>query len=622
MPDMSHGLSAAEQRYKPAKPPRNFAVKRHTAMSCDLVWKGDYTDAQGDYPWLRVYIERMEYSNGQWVQLAELMWDATSYTDNALKLDHSYQYRARAKGPGGWSEYVYTETIYTTPYPPNSVTITRTSADTVSVDADTSDLVTATHYEVRTRLNGVSGDWVSHGWHSSLPVTVQVGAGSVQAVVFAANQFGSSVGLRSKTISAMCAPLAPGVSCRTLITSGSDINVEWSPNHPDGSLQTAAQLEYTEPGQRPRTIDYTSETRETIPSPGDGVHAIRVRTKGVHSSWGEWSYLEHVTVAPAPGVVITNPPTDGFAVQSMPLHITFEATHPDGIAYTEVELKYRGGKTILRTRITNGATSMDFNGTYVPNDTELELSVLAHSAVGLEKRAVRYFRTGYAEPQPVRITVEEGKGLSTLVNVSFPEPEPDVPPIERASLVRINKDGSNTLLTSEITGSTQIKDKLPPLNSEFKYRVVAVSNVGTVGYSEISYTVDSGGMEAYNFGANAERVYILGFDANCRTSFKHSGEEFRFATGRDTPHLPTFYPDGDVDVSGSRSYVVTSPGEYCALRAEALRRDSATCWYRDAWGNRAFCRVGIGLDYDAKDYLLFGVDMDIDECVWEEPVNG
>ena len=76
-----------------------------------------------------------------------------------------------------------------------------------------------------------------------------------------------------------------------------------------------------------------------------------------------------------------------------------------------------------------------------------------------------------------------------------------------------------------------------------------------------------------------------------------------------------------MDVNGSRSYVVTSPAEYLALRRTARSSDGATCWYRDVWGNRAFGVPTFEFAYDAAAFDTWKASVTFTECVWEDPVG-
>ena len=113
---------------------------------------------------------------------------------------------------------------------------------------------------------------------------------------------------------------------------------------------------------------------------------------------------------------------------------------------------------------------------------------------------------------------------------------------------------------------------------------------------------------------------VLGLDATSSMSPSHSGTTFHFALGPDAPHLPTFYPDGDMDVSGSKSYVLYGREGYQNVLSVCRDPDNSVFWYRDAWGGRYRVVSEFSISYDAKQYMRFDVSARITEVVWEDPL--
>ena len=207
------------------------------------------------------------------------------------------------------------------------------------------------------------------------------------------------------------------------------------------------------------------------------------------------------------------------------------------------------------------------------------------------------------------------------------EPAPWQPPgyvlpaTEYFTVERQNDDGTRWLVGDGLAEGESCIDPLPPLNTDVHYLVTAHAESGTTATSNVTVIVDSGGQEAFNFGAAAETCLLLGYNATGNESVEHSGEEFHFALGPDNAPLPTFYPDGDLDVSGSHDYEVYGREQYEAVRSTVRQRANAVCWFRGAFGSRARAVASFSASYDAKQYMRFDISASITEVVWEDPLS-
>ncbi|MFR3450394.1 MAG: hypothetical protein ACLTSX_00810 [Collinsella sp.] len=89
---------------------------------------------------------------------------------------------------------------------------------------------------------------------------------------------------------------------------GGSAAVSWSPNHPDGSAQTKAEVEIVNPGGSTSTVPVPGSTAfAEVPLDAAGTWRLRVRTHGAHSDWGAWSGYLEFSVAALPVVTITDP---------------------------------------------------------------------------------------------------------------------------------------------------------------------------------------------------------------------------------------------------------------------------------------------------------------------------
>ena len=276
---------------------------------------------------------------------------------------------------------------------------------------------------------------------------------------------------------------------------------------------------------------------------------------------------------------------------------TVDKKTTDGCRF-RVGVNYAGGEYVEADATTEGCT---FTAPSEVNKTVFQLSVDAATTVSGTYRVMLNEGTEPAPWQPPGYAPPETVGLS---------------------VIRVLPDGSQWLVADGLTDGQECIDPLPPLNVDYTYLVTAYAETGASSALTVPAFVDSGGMEAFNFGQAAETAFTLGFNATGSESISHSGETYRFALGPDTAQLPTFYPDGDIDVSGSHSYVTYDHELYRRIRSIVRDRSNSVCWFRSAMGYRARCVASFGFSYDASRYRLIDVSASLTEVVWKDPSNG
>ena len=610
----STSVSVPAISYRQPYPPNNCSVSRVSDTQQKLSWQANYTDMNGLYPWSNVLVDRA-VDGGSWQQIATLDWSALNYSDNSTGAGHSYQYGLRSKGPGGTSTRAIAGTVVTTPLAPTSVTLAKVTDTQVSVNVSGASSYTES-YEMQSRLNG--GDWGESRTVTSFPVTDTPGAGKAMYRVRAVAAGLYSAWTESDEIATITPPLAPAVSLSASVSpTGSPVTVSWVPNHIDGTDQVAAQVELVPPDGSTMTVDVDGATSNyVLDDPAKGRWRIRVRTKGLDPSWGEWSTYAALNVADPPQAWFTSPAEDGAIVDAVPLSVAWEAVDATGISSQTVRVSGPGVAFSQVVSVDVRSIEIDKRQALFQNDAAYALSVTVSSGSGLSVTAERRFSIHWKEPPAPEMSFSTGDGLSAAINVFPGERAPETVGID---VYRVF-NGETKLVQSGMAAGEQAIDPLPPLNVPVRYIAVANAESGSQSRVETEYTVNSDGFEAFNFGNSAGTSLVLGFDASVSESVKHTGEEFRFALGADTPALPTFYPDGDRDVTGSASYVLTDPELY--QRARSLFRANPVCWYRDAFGNRATVTASFRGGYSADRYGRFDVSLDMTEVVWEEPNNG
>lgn len=645
--------------YSP-RPPKSPSATRASDSQARVTWQTDYTGGDGAYPWTGVHVERRT-DGGAWVQVGSASWSVTNFTDNGLSAGHRYQWRVRSYNLSGTSAYATTGYVYTTPLAPSSVTLTRAGGTTVSIGAPA--VAWATSYEVQTSLNG--GAWAAAGTVASLPISVDVGGGVVRARVRAKVASLSGPWRESGSVQTVVAPSAPALTSAPSGTYpvGTAAGLAWAANHPDGSPVTAVQVELTVDGAATVYDLPAGSASWAVPDSAiSAPHSVsaRVRTKGLANGWGAWSAMASWRVAYSPQVEITSPATDGSLVESVPFDVTWRVADSTGVSSQSVELLDSTGASLMLVDPGADARSWRFSArTYLPRTGQSYVArVAARGGSSLLSVAERRFSTDYAEPatpaaevlydysdMSATVVVRHGNPSWEVVGWELVSPEDNareegipvtagadvaadgtmelgaVLPTVSVSVVRMLADGTQWLVEDGMADGGAARDPLPPLNVAYSYLVTSYSEAGTATTLEVPARLDSDA-EAYNFGPDAGRCRLLRFDATGEERVSHSGEEFHFALGAGVSALPTFYPDGDVDVSGSHSYVLTSREEYLALREQVRARDAAVCWLRDHWGNRWRVVAEWSLSYDAKAYMRWNVSASVREVVFEEAANG
>ena len=392
----------ARTYYKP-HPPKNFAAKRTSDTQMDLTWQGDYTGMDGGYPWSGVYVDR-RVDDGSWVNIANLSWDAVNYSDRTTSANHKYEYRVCSYGPGGTSDHATAAALYTTPAAPDSVTMTKTSGTSVRVDVDGSNAPYATSWDVQKSLNG--GEWKDVGNYTTFPQTIDVGGGTAKLRARSKRDSLLSGWTESGTITTIVAPNAPTITAKpaSVIAVGSSAVISWIPNHPDGSAQTQAQIEYTVGSAAAQTATVQgSVTTYRLPSSATasaGTVKVRVRTHGLDPDWGAWTSYYSFAVAVPPEAHFTTPAIDGAKIGDLPLVAEWSITDSTGVASQNLQLMDESGKVLHSATPSKGTRQYTFDAsTYqLSNATSYRLRLTVRGGSSLTVTTERTFATSFAEP--------------------------------------------------------------------------------------------------------------------------------------------------------------------------------------------------------------------------------
>ena len=373
--------------------------------------------ADTDHPRDATLVERRDGSN-EWAQVASVSGTASSYTDNGISPNGQYQYRVRAKNAAGYSAYSTGGSIYTTPASPASVTLDKTAATTVQVNA-TGTWVYAVTYDVELTYDG-GATWSTVATSTSLPYSATVNAGTVQFRVRATRGSLASAWTLSASLVTICPPLAPTIvqAPANPTAYGDGSTVAWTPNHPDGSAQASAEVKVTNPGGTSTTYSVTTATSYSFTPNATGTWTAQVRTKGLDPSYGEWSQSVSWVVANPPAVVITSPATDGTDVVSLPMTVSWSVTDSTGVSAQRIIIEGSDGEILNRTLAGDVRTvALNASDVALENGQTYTIRLRVMGGSGLVTEQTRIFDVAWLAPAAPVLQLTEGEGRSATIDV-------------------------------------------------------------------------------------------------------------------------------------------------------------------------------------------------------------
>lgn len=600
--------------------------------------------------WLNVLVER-SIDGGGWTQIAKLGKETTNYTDNSISSNHRYQYRVRSYN-GLYSPYsTQSGYVYTTPATPKSVIVAKTSGTVVRVIVESaSPYVDDFRYQVS--VNG--GSWSAEKVMTSTTMDVDAGGGSVKVRVRARKGDLYSAYRESNSVTTIVPPNAPTVGEFAYVYAiPATVKVTWTRMHPDGTSQSAAQVEVVDPNGRATTIDLTTETSTEIELTVEGQYRVRVRTKGIDPSWGTWSNFSSFNAAVAPQLWFNSPSVDGEAITGMPATAEWVINDVTGVSEQVVSLIGPDGAVVVSEKF-DGSTRQWTFGTYenVKNKRKYALRIDIIAGSGITATSTRYFSTEWLSPAApdvkvvyddelaAHIMVQQGTSSYSVSETKLYGPiVPDgnrlrlgghitasppackvtkTPDASNFSVTRVAPDGTRTPIAEGLKPGQSVIDRLPPLNAAFTYEVTAYAKSGQSSVNPFKTTCRSR-FATFNFGLDAGKFLKTGYDAEFEYHSAHSREMYHFASGAGSS-LPVRYDLDDNDVTMRSSWVIAD--EHEARKAREASRAYSWGWFRDLDGNMSTVSVDMDISRSATGLRTWAVSVEMAESVWEEPING
>lgn len=546
--------------YSAPNAPSSCAASRVSDSQAKATWTNGSTSTTR--PRSSTKVER-QTDSGSWTQIASVGASTANYTDNGISANHRYRYRVRAQGSGGYSGYSTSGYIYTTPAAPTAVELVKTSDTQVQVSIQGA-APWADSYKLQRSVD--SGAWADVASVTSWPYVDTPGGGMVKYRVAAVKGSLQSAWAESAEIATITPPLAPSVALSpadAVLPVGTAVTVSWTPDHPDGSAQSSAQVEYTVAGSATTATVTGASTTYALPATALDAPAtvsVRVRTKGLDPDWGAWSSPAQLTLAYPPSVSITNPGIDGATVSELPLVARWAVDDSTGVAEQQLRL-YEDGALVHTAQLSTDARSYEFgDSTYrLDNKTDYSIELTVRGGSTLAVTETRGFATDFAQPEAPEglLSIDHGD-LSVSIEVQAGASQSDEGnPVEVVGREGVAMSGLTVYGATRqnlwMQGDTAM---------QFAGVTITPNEDGSVTASGTSTTsTDSGGVWSND-------IYVLKQGATYTLSVNAY-------SGKCVPYMQFYEPDG-TSISGS-------------MKTLAAGATSVTFAVGDTW---AFCRMG------------------------------
>lgn len=683
--------------YKAPNPPKNVKWTRVDDTKIKTTWQANY-DNGALKPWKQIILAKREgRDGGNWGTWSDqgggkgtvLNWDATNYSWTGLRSNARYQFSAYARNQADDSSHVDSQVIYTTPAAAKSVTAVKTGDRVVQVTADVSNTY-ASWVSLWRRVNG--GDWEAvqkDGAHYRLAPSngkcvftdSDAPGGTLEYECYVRRViYGDGSGMSTPLDDTLCStakvsnsvttitpPLAPTVSCDqgAVAPTNTALTFRWTPNHPDGTAQTSAEVEVTRQdgtvGTETVAGATTSYTRaaslQTV-----GTVKFRVRTKGLDPDWGAWSSYVEVRVADPPSVVINGPASP---VTAMPFTIAWSVADSTGVSMQTVEI-IRNGSVVYTRQPGTGVRELEITSAdFLPsNGDQLQIRVSVRGGSTLTAMASVLVDVEYTPPASPTVNIQYDTNLNGVIQLVFNRTEPGTitqeywtrsegepdnspsvlanfytvslgepdnspsvlvplsegewrPETTYATVYRVNPDGSQTLIADNLGDGQQCIDPLPPLNVGFAYQVTAHSESGATQNVTVQ-TVCESGFAALNYGADAGGSLLLGYDLSVDHRVSHSTSEFWFASGDSS--LPVSYSTSQLNREISADSVFEWDGDLY-LRLLGFADDQSYAWYREPSGRTCYVKLDMDVSVDTTERKDIHCALSMIELAWEDPIR-
>ena len=278
-----------------------------------------------------------------------------------------------------------------------------------------------------------------------------------------------------------------------LDASGDSVTFKWSHNPTDGSPQTAAQIQHSTNGGSSWTtvnVSGNAQSKSVSMFAANSTVTWRVRTKGEHDDYGEWSETRVFYVKAAP-IVRFLEPSNGFTAEQMPLVVRLSYEDTSGSLAALNLVVERDGTTVYTRNMGTETTVSIEAGEWLPeNGASYTLRAEARSSSTLTASAS--CAVSFEFPPPMRGTAEVTPDpetgyahlrIGTIREAGLEEPT-------RFSVLRVSGNGS-VLVREGVRDGEEVVDKHAPLNTPYSYEIVSFSEAGAYATNRIEAVIES-----------------------------------------------------------------------------------------------------------------------------------
>lgn len=482
---------------------------RNSDNSNTITWTNNATESK---PYTKMIIERS--TNGSdFTQIASLDYSSAvnSYVDNTTIPNSYYKYRVRAYNGVNYSRYSEdSNTTYNTPATPTGLRGEYTSSGSVDLTWNDNS-VTESNFILESSNDGFMtiGDT-----HTLPPNTVSFSdttppMGTASYRIKTVNGDLSSEYSESISIITLTTPNPPTItSPNGVVDKTKTIKFQWVHKSRDNTPQSSAVLTinnqtFTISGN----TNYYDLAVGTMSLP-DGPIDFSVKTKGTYTGGSDNGYSEPsygtFTAFTSPVVNITSPvSTDMGVVTAAPIVVAWDYTDVSGAQNKcNIVIRDNDNKIVFNKSITSTLHTYTIGvEELLPRNNEMySILVTAQSDTSLSGSSSLRFVTDYNEPAApyaehfvdeisasVQLTVFAGNGSEI--------------PTLNIGVFREDSNGSSVIANHINSGDTVV-DWVPPVDKQFRYRIVAYAASGVYSSTYKEVIVPSNDNVFINFGGS------------------------------------------------------------------------------------------------------------------------
>ena len=567
--------------------------------------------------------------------------DATlTYEDKTTGPDNYYSYIIKPRNDRGLSKLSYpsdegTEPTYNTPGAPLSIKAVMTENGTVMLYLDNKEK-TADFLEIEKYQDGTWTLIADDIDESTGPVTEYEDTTSTTGTVVKYRARNGRSDLPSldeysrwtvsNELSMLSVPNPPTllepVPNAAVAMDGDDVRLSWVHNPTDGTAQTRAQVVVYRNGTAYTTLQVYSSNFAVLTIgnnlAANDVITWKVRTKGAHSDYSDYSETRDFTLYAIPEIHITSP-ENGDTIENLPLEIDYDYSDDSGtLESLKLEILDDEGEIAFTDDIdvgagTSGSYTYTLSDFLFDNESSYTLRLKALSSTGLQAVDdigiyIEYVPVELSNKYVVDAFPDEDTGyvdlhITSAVNVPDTDPDPDVPqpiivnsPVERALLYRVY-DGKRTFI-QEVTEDEQLTDRFAPLNTPFEYELLEVAENGNISIVSEICEIDSDYWYLY-YGTDYNKTAKALWDPSGDVSLSRPEKEQIRYSGRE---YPVTYDSKANEEKYSFSFTITERDELNHFR-EMMKNGGQGIWKSaDGFVYAADCEFSFSADY--SDYEI------------------